>query len=182
MKSRIVLLTVLGFGGLVSCSQYHAQSYQYMPLYEGYQYGDYQTYTDPDYSQYSDYQKRNEYRQHSSNNNVVVPESYHVGSYRSPASPQRRDNQWVTQQNSQGYTIQLAEGTKASAVAGTLTRAPKRNRMATVKSFENGQAYFRGVYGSYSTYEAAQRALHSLPADLQQKASIKRWGSIKNSY
>ena len=175
MKSKFLFIFGLSLGGLVSCTQYHSQSYSYTPDYQGYQYGEYEEYASPgqSYGQYSDYQQRQGSR------GVSVPESYHVGSYRSPVSPKNRDSRWVSQQNPQGYTIQIAEGRKASSVAGSLTKAPKRNRMATVKSFSNGAAYFRGVYGSYSSYEDAKSAMNDLPSDLKGRAQIKQWNAVQ---
>lgn len=175
MNYKNILIIGLSLGGLVSCGQ--QQSYTYMHDYQGYQYDNSQLYSGQYDGSYSDYQQQQNYPPPSSG--VTVPESYHVGSYRSPVSPKNRDNRWVQQQNPRGYTIQIAEGRKASAIAGTLTKAPKRNRMATVKSFSNGEAYFRGVYGSYSSYDDAQRAMQALPSDLKSRAQIKQWSALQ---
>ena len=182
LKGAVVAL-MIGCLSLVSCKQRYGQPYSNYG-YADYQYGNYQMYSDPEYSMYTDYQERNNYYQRNQNSGmaqpVEVPESYHVGSYRSPVSHRNRDNNWVNQQNPRKYTIQLSEGRKPSSVARVLTRAPKRNRTATVKSFNNGQAYFRGVYGSYSSYEDAKRALDTLPEEVKNQATIKSWGSVQN--
>jgi len=178
MKVLYTLFIVTSFG-LVSCTQSRVHTfYTSCPGHNSYQYGDYQIYSNPEYRQYSDYQEnQNGYHELRG---VYVPDSYHAGGYRNPQKPQSRDNSWVRSQNPQGYTIQLSEGRKASAVARSLTQAPKRNRTATVKSYSGDAAYFRGVYGSYGSYDAAKQAMDSLPANIRSQAKIKRWGSVQN--
>lgn len=111
---------------------------------------------------------------------VVVPESYHVGVNHAPTPHTDRDKEWVNSQNSQSYTIELADDEKASEVANTLYKAPKSERMAEVKYQRDGKAYYKGVYGTYPSYEAAQQALKSLPEDVKQKAGVKTWGSVQS--
>ena len=111
---------------------------------------------------------------------VVVPETYHVGAYHSPTPHTDRDREWVNGQNSQGYTIELADGDKASQVANTLLNAPKSERMAEVKYQRDGKTYYKGLYGTYPTYEAAAQALSTLPTEVKQKASVKTWGSVQS--
>ncbi len=111
---------------------------------------------------------------------VVVPESYHVGAEHSPAPPKDVDRAWINQQNSQGYTIELADGDKASQVANTLYKAPKQERMAEIKYQREGKTYYKGLYGTYSSHEAAEQALSSLPPDVKQNAGIKTWGSVQS--
>ena len=112
---------------------------------------------------------------------VVVPESYHVGAYHSPTAPKDMDRAWVSNQDPQGYTIEVADDEKASRVAGTLQKAPKSERMAEVKYQRNGQTSYKGLYGTYPSHEAAQQALNSLPEDVKQGASVKTWGSVQNN-
>ncbi len=112
---------------------------------------------------------------------VVVPETYHVGAYHSPTSPKDMDKSWVNSQNPQGYTIELANGEKASQVAGVLYKAPKNERMAEVQYQQGGKPYYEGLYGSYPTQEAAQQALNTLPDDVKQGAGIKTWGSVQSN-
>src|SRR3990167_725522 len=50
-------------------------------------------------------------------NTVQVPETYHLGSYGSPVRAKDSDKNWVSSQNPQNYTIELAEDEKASYVA-----------------------------------------------------------------
>ena len=106
---------------------------------------------------------------------VIVPESYHVTATAAPTRPKDVDRSWVSSQNPQGYTIELAEGDKAAQVAGVLYRAPKAERSAEVKSKRG----YTGVYGSYPSYEAAQQTLNALPDDVKQRAAIKTWGSVQ---
>lgn len=110
---------------------------------------------------------------------VIVPDSYHVGDMRSPVSFHERDAVWVSTQNPQAYTIELANGEKASTVAQTLYKAPKNDRRAQVKYQQNGKDYYRGVYGSYNSAAEAQKALNSLPAEIRNGATVKNWSSIQ---
>jgi hypothetical protein len=112
---------------------------------------------------------------------VVVPETYHVGAYHSPARAKDRDRSWVHQQNPGNYTIELGSGEKASAVARKLYKAPKSNRSAQVKVNQNGKTYYKGLYGSYPSYDAAQKALKDLPDDVKQGANIKPFGNVQRS-
>jgi septal ring-binding cell division protein DamX len=111
---------------------------------------------------------------------VDIPDSYHVSVNHSPTPHADLDREWVNRQNAQSYTIELADGDKASQVAGTLYKAPKNERTAEVKYQHDGKTYYKGLYGSYPSYEAAQQALSSLPADVKQKAGIKTWSSVQN--
>nr|WP_229669351.1 SPOR domain-containing protein [Legionella impletisoli] len=110
---------------------------------------------------------------------VVVPETYHVGAYHSPARAKDRDRNWVQSQNPSNYTIELAEGDKASKVASKLVKAPKNDRRAQVKYEQNGTTRYKGVYGSYPSYEAAQQALKTLPEEVREGAKIESWGSVQ---
>lgn len=107
---------------------------------------------------------------------VVVPQSYHVG-MGAPESAKDVDKNWVDSQNPQSYTIELTHGDKASQVAGVLYKAPKNERTAEVKA-NNGN--YKGLYGTYPTYEAAQEKLNSLPDDIKQNAGIKTWSNVQN--
>ena len=119
--------------------------------------------------------------QAESKKEVVVPESYHVGAYHSPTPPKDLDRTWVSNQNPQGYTIEVADDEKAARVAGTLQKAPKSEHMAEVKYQRNGQTSYKGLYGTYPSQEAAQQALSALPEDVKQGASVKTWGSVQDN-
>lgn len=112
---------------------------------------------------------------------VVVPESYHVGTYGSPTSSKDVDRTWVSSQNPQAYTIEIADDAKASHVASALQKAPKSEHSAEVQYQRNGQAAYKGLYGTYPSEEAAQQALSQLPSDIKQNASIKTWGNVQNN-
>jgi|TARA_R110002126_G_scaffold239409_1_gene382643 hypothetical protein len=112
---------------------------------------------------------------------VTVPEGYHVGSEHSPASFNDREKSWVDRQSPQNYTIQLDDNEKASQVASTLQKAPKDARKAEIKYNRGGKKHYKGVYGTYSSYGAAQQALNALPEDLRKNAGVKTWGSVQNS-
>lgn len=112
---------------------------------------------------------------------VSVPDSYHVGEYHSPVSFKERDSNWVSSQSPQAYTIEIADGEKASQVAQKLYKAPKSDRMAQVKYQRNGKSYYKGVYGSYNNAADAQKALDALPPEIKQGAGVKSWGSVQGS-
>ena len=110
---------------------------------------------------------------------VEVPDTYHVGAFHSPTAHKDMDRDWVNNQNAQGYTIELGEDEKAAQVANTLYKAPKNERTAEIKYQHNGKTYYKGLYGTYPSYEEAQKALNTLPADVKQKAGVKNWGSVQ---
>lgn len=168
-----ILLCVAGISGCVS----HPPPHGY-PTYRAYTYEGRVIY--PEHYQEYDMGEHRQYEMESSKK-VEVPESYHVGSYHSPASHKDRDRRWVDQQNPGAYTIELADGEKASQVAGVLYKAPKNNRMAQVKYHRGGKTYYKGLYGSFPSYDAAQEAFNALPAEVKQRANIKSWTSVKRN-
>ena len=161
--------------GLSGCVSHHPHGY---PHYRAYTYEGQVIYPD-NYGEYDMGEHRQS--QTESSQKVVVPESYHVGSYHSPASHKDRDRSWVNQQHPGAYTIELADGDKASQVAGVLYKAPKKNRMAQVKYYRGGKTYYKGLYGSFPSYDAAQEALNTLPADIKQRANIRPWTSVQRN-
>lgn len=145
----------------------------------------------PAYASYDDsqayrtnyYKSPNNYKYYQSyqpKQDVIVPDSYHVGDMRPPVSFKDRDQVWVSNQSPQAYTIQLADGDKASQVAQALYKAPKNERVAQVKSARDGKDYYQGVYGSYTSAAEAQKALDALPAEVKRGASVKNWSTIQH--
>jgi septal ring-binding cell division protein DamX len=125
-----------------------------------------------------------EYHDHPSSSSnpkkeVVVPESYHVGPYASPVKPKDRDQTWVATQNPQGYTIELSDQEKASEVAGKLQQAPKENHRAEVRYEREGKTHYKGLYGTYPSYEAAEQALDALPEAVRAGARIQSWREVQ---
>ena len=100
--------------------------------------------------------------------------------YVQPVSHRQVDWTWVNSQNPQGYTIEIADNEKASAVAGQLASAPKKEHMAQVKYSRNGQLYYKGLYGTYTNQEEARKALEALPDNLKQGASVKPWSNVQS--
>jgi hypothetical protein len=147
----------------------------YTPKYQVSAYDESQMYAPVNYSS-----SNTGYRD-SSSGQVTVPNSYHVGEYHSPISFKDRDKSWVSSQNPQAYTIEVAEGDKASQVAQKLYKTPKNDRMAQVKSQVNGSAYYKGVYGTYPDEASAQKALDALPDDIKQGAAVKNWSSVQQN-
>ncbi|MDP1602596.1 MAG: SPOR domain-containing protein [Legionella sp.] len=141
------------------------------------------------YYQYQqNYQRRSSYNigtdygyDGGSRGQVTVPDSYHVGAYHSPTAAKDRDRRWVSSQNPQGYTIEIADDEKASQVAKKLYQIPKKEPMAEIKYQRDGKAYYKGLYGTYVNPEEAQKALNSLPDDVKQGAGIRNWGNLQNN-
>lgn len=108
--------------------------------------------------------------------NVAVPESYHVGITNTPMASKDEDKRWVETQNPEGYTIEIAEDSKPAHVANTLQQTPKNEHSAEVKS---QQGSYLGLYGSYSSKEAAENKLNTLPENIKQNARVKNWRSVQ---
>ena len=173
IKFAIVGVCVLGMSSCVIMENSTSDNLNY-PAYASY---DNQIFT-KNYYNSMNYNYKENYR-YTSQKEVVVPNSYHVGQMSSPVSFKDRDQNWVQSQSPQSYTIELSEGDKASKVAQTLYKAPKNDRMAQVKYQHNGKEYYRGVYGSYNSAAEAQKALDSLPPEVKSGASVKSWGSVQ---
>ncbi|KTD25859.1 MULTISPECIES: SPOR domain-containing protein [Legionella] len=175
MKKVRILVVCFCASGLTACLSDHQNYYSRYTSTQPYMYQNTQFYpqTYDGTANYGEFVPA--YRE------VSVPDSYYAGSYRSPTSHKDLDRNWVSSQNPNGYTIELGESEKASQVAGKLYKAPKNNRMAEVKYNRGGKNYYKGVYGSYSNYEEAQKALNNLPPELKQSAGIKNWGSIQEN-
>lgn len=116
---------------------------------------------------------------YSQKQEVVVPDSYHMSEVRSPVSFKDRDQTWVNSQNPQGYTIELAEGDKASKVAQVLYKAPKNDRMAQVHYVRDGKTHYKGVYGTFTSAEEAQKALNALPSEIKNSAAVIHWSNVQ---
>lgn len=171
------IISVLGAISLTGCMNYEDS---YPTAYETYAYDNTQFYPTVDYRMANYGSDSQPYRGQGSGN-VVVPDSYHVGESHSPVSFKDRDKNWVRSQNPQAYTIEVADNPKASQVAQKLYKAPKNDRRAQVKYYRNGQAYYKGVYGSYDSPEAAQKALDSLPQEIKQGAGVTNWRNVQGS-
>lgn len=164
------LLSLL-LAGLSACTQYNQENYRAYTA-QSYEEVNYYPAAFSNETVYDSYQ--------SGSKGVHVPESFHVGSYRSPVKAKIRDHQWIQQQSAQGYTIELADDQKASYVAEKLSHTPKTDRMAEIKYNREGKIYYKGIYGTYSTQEEAQRALSGLPETIKKDASIRQWREVQN--
>lgn len=180
MDKRIAYMVIsLCSINLASCMDMNDR---YGGNYSGYSYGYYnqsQMYALGNYYPMTEY--GNDSYSEPQSQGVRVPNSYHVGASHSPASFKDRDRQWASSQNPRSYTIQVADGEKASHVAQKLYKAPKNDRMGQIQYQRNGKSYYKGLYGSYDSPEAARKALDALPADIKQGAGITTWGSVQNS-
>lgn len=173
MQTKTKILSVaICVSGLTACSSFNSPSYP-----------SYQTSNLQGTQIYPEGYEGSAYYSDSSQGKkpMAVPESYHVGAYHSPTPHTDRDREWVNSQNPQSYTIELADGDKAATVAKTLYEAPKNERMAEIKYLRDGKTYYKGLYGSYPSKEAAEQALSALPADVKQSASVKEWNAVQGS-
>lgn len=171
MKKLKFLTLSLCATNLTACLMDQPNYPSFQSYYTGY---NSQPYVDTRY--YSNYSNYNE-----SQPVVEVPDSYHLGAFHAPISHKDVDRTWVNSQNPQGYTIQLGESEKAAQIAGTLYKVPKTERSAEIKYSNGSRTYYKGVYGSFGTYEEAQKALNNLPPDIQQGAGIKNWSSVQGN-
>lgn len=146
-------------------------------------YTNYQTYTDHGTDLYPEgYENTSNYSDYPAPKQpVFVPESYHVSAYHAPVKPKDVDKQWVGSQNADGYTIEVAEGEQPANVAKALLKVPKTERQAEIKYQQGDKTYYKGVYGSYPTKEAAEQALQKLPDNVKSAAQIKSWGSVQGN-
>lgn len=178
---EFTMLTIKRTAGLAVCVLALSSCGTYNP--NGYT--NYQTYTHYDGSQlYPPTYPTGQYYYEDrpvSQKQVFVPETYHVGESHTPVSHQDRDRTWVTSQNPQNYTIELANGDQAASVANTLYKAPKSERTAEVEYQLQGKPHYKGLYGSFSSQEAAQDALKSLPPEMQQTATIQNWQNVQQN-
>jgi hypothetical protein len=166
--TSVLLMLLINY--LSSCTMYDESEYINYAPYPSEDYARYTQYSYPRSSNIEIYQSRKQ---------VVVPESYHVGQFHSPMPVKDMDKSWVSNQNPNGYTIELADDAEASVVAQKLYKAPKNQRMGQVPYQRNGKRYYKGLYGSYESPEAAKKALDGLPQDLKDKAGVKSWGSVQ---
>jgi hypothetical protein len=143
---------------------------------------DYQTHIDQSTDLYPEgYENAGSYADYpAAKQPVAVPESYHVSHYRAPVRPQDADKQWVSSQDATHYTIELADDEKPASVANTLLSVPKTDRGAEVRYQQGDKTFYKGVYGSYPSKEAAEQALNNLPNDVKAKAQVKDWGNIQS--
>lgn len=174
-KLRLLCL-ILGISLLAACTGIKEPDSDYTP-YQSYTYNEASWYSpNANYSNVMD----DNYQQ-KADSSVKVPDSYHVGAFHSPMKAKDRDRNWVNQQNSQGYTIEIADDEKAAQVAKKLYQIPKNEPMAEINYERSGKRYYKGLYGSYHSLDEAQRALNALPEDVKQGAGIKNWGNVKSN-
>lgn len=170
--NKFILLGVCAFN-LSSCSMIDTTENLSYPAYA-------YTYDATQPETYTNYTTNNYEYRYPQKQEVVVPDSYHVGEMRSPVSFKDRDQAWVNSQNPQGYTIELVEGDKAAQVAQVLYKAPKKDRMAQVHYDHDGKTRYKGVYGTYSSAEEAQKALNALPPEIKSGAAVINWNSVQH--
>ncbi len=169
MGKVLGIIVFLALSGLVACTNFEKTVYT---TYPGYAYDQpyyfSQNYESVDYSD-------------PSMQKTSTPGFYPDATYPRPRSHKSQDQNWVIGQNPQGYTIEIANSEKASQVANKLYKTPKTDRTAEVKYYANGQKYYKGVYGSFSSYAEAQKALNALPPDIKNGSGITSWGEVQKN-
>lgn len=90
-----------------------------------------------------------------------------------PRSVKDLDEEWVMAQAPQSFTIELIQAEKPYLVAAVMNKAPKNEHIAALKYQNSGKNWYKGLYGSFPSYEAAQTAFETLPEDLKGSARIK---------
>jgi SPOR domain len=120
-------------------------------------------------------------RGYRSSRPIVAENGYYLRDGQSPTSHQDRDRNWVTEQRSSHYTIELARGEKAADVASVLQKTPKNHRTAEVKRRVNDKTFYSGVYGTYKSKEEANAALANLPESVRGTAKVKDWNSMQKN-
>lgn len=179
MKTKMVVVAMMALG-LSACSGWYSDGPDYNKTYHSKRDSSIQLYPDgyDNGGAYAPTQgvssKKSDGMMDDASNTSSVPAVPATTSFKA------RDGSWVGKQNPQGYTIELSNGENASEVASSLQKAPKSEPGAEVKYHKDGKQYYKGVYGSYPTYEAAQQALNGLPEDVKKGASVKTWGNIQS--
>lgn len=90
------------------------------------------------------------------------------------------DNQWITAQNPESYTIMLIAKEQPLVISQELMEIPKNQRSAAVKYERFGKVYYTGVYGNFNDAQQAQQSLESLPSNLREQAQVVQWNKVQN--
>ncbi len=110
---------------------------------------------------------------------IPTQPGYHFTDASNPTSHKSRDKGWIHKQAPGHYTIMMGEGKSPAEVAKLLHKSPKKNRAAQYKFHHGGNKASSGVWGSYNSPEAAQRAMSSLPEHVRKSAKVKKWGYVQ---
>ncbi|KTD29762.1 SPOR domain-containing protein [Legionella israelensis] len=171
-KNKLIIMS-LCVAGLSSCTSMFEES---QTVYQPYSYSQSHLYPEGRQPTSSNYEARD-----ASDKPVSVPNTYHVGEYHSPSSHKNRDKNWVNSQNPMGYTVEVADDEKASSVASKLQSTPQNDRRAEVEYTRGGKTHYKGLYGTYDSYQAAKKALDSLPPEIKQNAKVRNWGTVQGN-
>jgi DamX protein len=102
----------------------------------------------------------------------------------SPAAEPRRgaDEAWLLQQSPESYTVQLFGSHDRQAAERFKGSQRLKDRVAIYRTSRGGKDWYVAVLGSYSTREAAQRAIQGLPAEVKRQNPWPRsLGSVQES-
>ena len=87
---------------------------------------------------------------------------------------------WVWQQKPDTYTLQLASLLSESDALKFITANKLESSVAYMKVVINSTTRYTIIYGVYNTYDQAQRAVKTLPVDLQRdKPWVRNFGQLQ---
>lgn len=88
---------------------------------------------------------------------------------------------WVNQQPAGTYTLQLSSLLKEKDIVNFIQRNQLAANAAYIRVVIKGTTRYNALYGSYSTYEEAKKAISSLPENLSKgKPWVRNFGILQN--
>lgn len=92
-----------------------------------------------------------------------------------------RREDWVKQQHSGTYTLQLSSMLKEKDIIDFIQKNQLVENAAYIEVVIKGTIRYNALYGAYPTYEQAKRAVHSLPEGLgKNKPWIRNFGILQD--
>ncbi len=88
---------------------------------------------------------------------------------------------WVNQQPAGTYTLQLSSLLKEKDIVNFIQKNQLAADAAYIRVVIKGTTRYNALYGSYSTYEEAKKAINSLPGNLSKgKPWVRNFGILQN--
>ena len=88
---------------------------------------------------------------------------------------------WVNQQPAGTYTLQLSRLLKEKDIVNFIQKNNLAADAAYIRVVIKGTIRYNALYGSYSTYEEAKKAINSLPGNLSKsKPWVRNFGILQN--
>ena len=87
---------------------------------------------------------------------------------------------WLMQQNANNYTLQLVSVLDETDMLRFIRQYQLEAKIAYVNVIIKGQNRYNAVYGSFSSYEEAQQAVNTLPAEIRKnKPWARTFGALQ---